>query len=291
MRHKWYVPYAYLFPCLLIVVVFIYFPILQNFSFSFFKMSSYSRTPRFIGLENYRRLLHDTTFFIALRNNALFALISMVMQVGGGTFIALLLESKTAGRGARFFRNLYFIPSLISVSAVAVLFLFIYEPEIGMLNNLLRGLGLGALARPWLGDPNTAILSIIAMSQWQYVGYSVILLVVAIQKIPGELFEAAYIDGANARQRAVAITIPLIREMILVTLVISLTGCFKVFAEVFATTQGGPGISSQVLSTYLYKTIFSFDNLGYGSVIAFVVFLVTFVTSLIQIRLLRSEEK
>jgi raffinose/stachyose/melibiose transport system permease protein len=291
MRHKRYVPYAYILPCLLIVVVFVYVPIIQNVYFSFFRMSSYSRTPRFIGLENYAKLLRDSTFFTALKNNLLFALISMIVQIGGGTVIALLLENRTAGKGARFFRNLYFIPSLISVSAVAVLFLFIYEPDIGMLNNLLRAVGLGRFARAWLGDPKTAMLSIIAMSQWQYTGYSVILLVVAIQKIPEELFEAAFIDGASARQRAAHITVPLIREMILVTLVISLTGCFKVFAEVFATTQGGPGVSSQVLGTYLYKTVFGFDNLGYGSVIAFVVFLITFAASLLQVRLLRSGER
>lgn len=291
MQHRRFVPYAYVLPCLLLIVVFVYFPIVQNVYFSFFRMSSYARTPRFIGLQNYARLLRDTTFFTALKNNALFALISMVVQVGGGTLIALLLESRAAGKGARFFRNLYFIPSLISVSAVAMLFLFVYEPDIGMLNNLLRAVGLGGLTRSWLGQPQTAMLSIIAMSQWQYTGYSVILLVVAIQKIPEELFEAATIDGANARQRAVHITIPLIREMILVALVISLTGCFKVFAEVFATTQGGPGVSTQVLGTYLYKTVFGFDNVGYGSVIAFVVFLVTFITSMLEVRLLRSGER
>ena len=291
MRHRRHTPYLYILPCLLLVVVFVYFPIVQNVWFSFFRMSSYSRTPRFIGLENYAKLLRDSTFFTALRNNLLFALISMIVQIGGGTLIALLLESKAAGKGAHFFRNLYFIPSLISVSAVAMMFLFIYETDIGMLNNLLRTIGLGSLARSWLGIPQTAMLSIIAMSQWQYTGYSVILLVVAIQKIPEELFEAATIDGVNARQRAAHITIPLIREMILVTLVISLTGCFKVFAEVFATTQGGPGVSTQVLGTYLYKTVFGFDNVGYGSVIAVVVFLVTFATSLLEVRLLRSGER
>ena len=135
------------------------------------------------------------------------------------------------------------------------------------------------------------MLSIIAMSQWQYTGYSVLLLVVAIQKIPEELFEAAYMDGANGIARALHITLPQIREMILVTLVISVTGCFKVFAEVYATTLGGPGVSSQVLGTYLYQTLFTFDNLGYGSVIAFVIFIITFVTSFLQVRLLHSGEQ
>lgn len=290
MRHRRYTPYIYILPCLLLVLIFIYIPIIENFYFSFFKMSAYSKNIIFIKFANYRKLIEDEIFYIAIKNNSYFAFFSILIQVGGGLVIALLLESRLTGRIGNAFRNIYFIPSLIAVSAVAILWQFIYEPEVGLLNTLLRTVGLSKLQHPWLGDRKTAMFSIIAMSQWQYTGYSVILLVVAIQKIPDHLLEAASIDGANGVQKALFVTIPQIKEMILVAVILSLTGCFKVFAEVYATTQGGPGYSTQVLGTYLYTNAFYFDKMGYGSTIAFVVFVITFFTSVFQLKLSHSGE-
>lgn len=286
--YKRYTPYLYILPCVLLVLVFVYIPIVQNFYFSFFRLSAYSKNITFVKLTNYRNLLTDKIFFMALKNNALFTLISVMVQVGGGLIIALLLESKSTGRIRNTFRNIYFIPSLIAVSAVAILWQFIYEPEVGLLNTLLRSAGLENLQRPWLGESKTAMLSIIAMSQWQYTGYSVLLLVVAIQKIPDHMMEAAAIDGANGVQRAVFVIIPQVKEMILVAVILSMTGCFKVFAEVYATTSGGPGYVTEVLGTYLYKNAFYFDKMGYGSAIAVVVFLITFSTSVLQLRISHS---
>jgi raffinose/stachyose/melibiose transport system permease protein len=289
--YKRYTPYIYILPCVLLVLIFIYIPIVETFYFSFFKLSAYSKNISFVRLANYSNLLKDKIFFTALKNNAMFTLISVLIQVGGGLIIALLLESKSTGRIGSTFRNIYFIPSLIAVSAVAILWTFIYEPDVGLLNNLLRTIGLGNLQKAWLGESKTAMLSIIAMSQWQYTGYSVLLLVVAIQKVPDQLMEAASIDGANGIQRAVLVMIPLIKEMILVTVILSMTGCFKVFAEVYATTSGGPGYITEVLGTYLYKNAFYFDKMGYGSAIAFVVFLITFSTSVLQLRISHSAKE
>lgn len=286
--YKGYTPYLYILPCVLLVLVFIYIPIIENTYFSFFKLSAYSKNISFVGLTNYKNLIKDKIFFTALKNNAIFTLISIIIQVGGGLIIALLLESKYSSRMRSTFRNIYFIPSLIAVSAVAILWTFIYEPDVGLLNSLFRTIGLDKLQRAWLGESKTAMLSIIAMSQWQYTGYSVLLLVVAIQKVPDQLIEAASIDGANGIQRSVFIMIPLIKEMILVTVILSMTGCFKVFAEVYATTSGGPGYITEVLGTYLYKNAFYFDKMGYGSAIAFVVFVITFSTSVLQLRLAHS---
>lgn len=286
--YKQYTPYLYILPCVLLVIVFIYIPIIENTYFSFFKLSAYSKNISFVGLTNYKNLLKDKIFFTALKNNALFTLISVLIQVGGGLIIALLLESKYSNRMRSTFRNVYFIPSLIAVSAVAILWTFIYEPDVGLLNSLLRTIGLDKLQRAWLGESKTAMLSIIAMSQWQYTGYSVLLLVVAIQKVPDQLIEAASIDGANGIQRSVFIMIPQIKEMILVTVILSTTGCFKVFAEVYATTSGGPGYITEVLGTYLYKNAFYFDKMGYGSAIAFIVLVITFSTSVLQLRIAHS---
>ena len=290
MRTRTMVPYLYIIPAFLMVAVFMYLPIIQNFYYSFFQMAAFSENIKFIGIDNFKRLFADKVFYIGLKNNFLFALICVFCQVGIGLVIAICLESKLTGKTRTFFRTVYFIPSVISVTAVGMLWQFIYEPNVGLLNTFLNFIGLSNLTHPWLGDSKTAIYSIIAMSQWQYTGYAMMLLIVAIQKVPDELYESAEIDGANGFQRAVYITVPQIKEMIVVTTVITVIGCFKVFTEVFTMTVGGPGNSSQVLGVYLYQNAFLYDTMGYASAIGVVVFMITFVFSIIQIKISRSGE-
>lgn len=291
MRENKIAPYAYIFPALLLIIVFVYIPIVQNFYFSFFKMSSYSTTTTFVGFENYIKIFSDDIFYTALRNNILYAVISLIFQVGLGLFLAILLESKyVSPKLQAFFRSIYFVPSVISITVVALLFQFIYNPEMGILNGILNAIGLGSLTHAWLGESKTAIFSIIAMSQWQYVGYIMMLFIVAIQKIPEELYEAAEIDGATGLQKALLITIPLVRDMSLVTSVITIIGAFKVFAEVYVMTSGGPGTSSHVLGTYLYRSAFINDEMGYASAIGVIIFIITISLSILQTRLSKGSE-
>ncbi len=291
MRENKIAPYAYIFPALLLIIVFVYIPIVQNFYFSFFEMSSYSTTSTFVGFENYIKIFSDDIFYTALRNNILYAVISLVFQVGLGLFLAILLESKyVSPKLQAFFRSIYFVPSVISITVVALLFQFIYNPEMGILNGILNAIGLGSLTHAWLGESKTAIFSIIAMSQWQYVGYIMMLFIVAIQKIPEELYEAAEIDGATGLQKALLITVPLVRDMSLVTSVITIIGAFKVFAEVYVMTSGGPGTSSHVLGTYLYRSAFINDEMGYASAIGVIIFIITISLSILQTRLSRGSE-
>ena len=176
------------------VVFFVFIPVISNIVYSFFRLSSYSSDASFVGLDNYRRLFSDDTFFTMLKNNILYALFSFVFQIGFGTVIALMLESKLAGRFRNIYRNIYFMPSLVSLVAVGLLFTFIYTPDLGLLNSALRALGLEQWTQAWLGDSKYAIYCIILMSQWQWVGYNVVLLVVAIQNVPSDYLEAATID-------------------------------------------------------------------------------------------------
>jgi raffinose/stachyose/melibiose transport system permease protein len=245
----------------------------------------------FVGLEYYLKLFKDPIFYTALKNNSLFAIISIIFQVGGGLVIAAVLEDKLIRRWQPVFRTIFFIPSVISIAVVGLLWQLLYNPDIGLINEGLRAIGQSELARAWLGDSNTAIYAIVAMSQWQYTGYIVMLFLIAMHKVPGEYYEASLIDGANRIQKFFHITIPQIKEMILVGSMITVIGAFKVFDEVYIMTFGGPGRSTEVLGTMLYRAAFRNDEMGYASAIATAIFLITLGLSLLQLRLVKSGQE
>ncbi len=283
-------PYLYMMPGVLMVLIFVYVPIITNFVYSFFRLSSYSSSSVFVGLDNYVRFFTKDTFPIMLKNNILYCIISLIVQVGFGTIVALLLESKATGRFRNAYRNIYYLPALISLTAVGILFTFIYNPDIGMLNSLFRHLGLNDWTRTWLGDSKIAIFCIIAMSQWQFTGYITLLMVVAIQNVSHDYIEAASIDGAGPITRARHVILPLVKEQLLVCTIITVIGAFKLFTEVYSTTAGGPGNSTQVLGVFLYQNAFLHDDLGMAAVTGVFIFVFTMALSLIQIKVTRSGE-
>lgn len=281
----------FMLPALAFVLLFVYYPIIQNFIYSLFRWSSFSKTKVFVGFDYYKRLFEDPVFYIALKNNALYAIFSIVFQVGLGMVLAAILEEKIMRRYQTFFRTVYFIPSVISITVVGLLFQLVYNPNIGLLNAFLRVVGLEALAHDWLGQSSTAMYAIIATSQWQYIGYIMLLFLVAIQKIPEELYESAMIDGASSFKKFIYITVPQIKETILVTSIITVVGAFKVFDEVYVMTAGGPGRSTEVLASYMYRAGFRNDEMGYAAAIASMIFVITFVVTLIQLRVSREKEE
>ncbi|WP_333651417.1 carbohydrate ABC transporter permease [Lacrimispora sp.] len=287
MRTRKRTPYLYMLPGVSLVLFFVYVPVLMNVVYSLFRLSSYSAGQTFVGLNNYKRFFADQVFPIMLKNNIAYCLISLLVQVGFGTILALILESNAiGGRAKNFFRNVYYIPALISLTAVGLMFTFIYEPNIGFINNLLKAVNLPA--RGWLGDSKLAIYCIIAMSQWQFTGYITLLMVVAFQNVPQEYIEAASIDGAGPFKRAISIMIPQAKEQLLVCTIITIIGAFKLYTEVYATTSGGPGNSSQVLGLFLYQQAFLHDDLGMAAVTGVFIFFITVTLSVIQIKLTNS---
>lgn len=287
VSRKRFIPYLFLAPAL-IFLLFVYIPIIENVFFSLFEWSSFQPEKTFIGLKNYIDLFHDPVFFTALRNNVLYAVISLICQVGGGLILAAVLEDRLVRKWSPFFRTVFFLPVVISMTVIALLFDFIYNPEIGLLNQLLEAVGLDELTRAWLGDENTAMLSVIFVSQWQSVGYIAMLYIVSIQSIPAELYESAQLDGAGKIQQFFHITVPQTKEMSFVAVVMTLTGAFTVFNEPYILTGGGPGNASEVLSTFLYKSAFTKDMMGYASAIATVVLLMTLALSLIQMKFFKT---
>ena len=291
MRTKKTTPYLYMLPGCAMVLVFVYIPVIANCVYSFFRLSSYSAGMKFVGLDNYIRFFHNESLGIMLRNNLLYCVISLIVQVGFGTVIALLLESKLASsRFRNAFRNIYYIPALISLTAVGLMFTFIYEPNLGLLNSAFKALGLTSMTQSWLGDSKIAIYCIIAMSQWQYTGYITLLMVVAFQNVSPDYIEAASIDGAGPVRRAISVVLPLAKEQLLVCSIITVIGAFKLFTEVYSTTAGGPGNSTQVFGLFLYQNAFLHDDLGMAAVTGVFIFVITMVLSVIQLKVSRSGE-
>lgn len=281
---KWLAPLLFILPCLLMLLIFVYYPLVQNFIYSVQKFSAFSPGKTFTGLQNFKTLLSDKIVVTALKNNVLYAVISILIQVGFGLVLASVLEDRSFRRVATLFRTTFFLPVLISMTVICMLFYFIYHPQIGLLNNFLRAIGLDALTRQWLGSSKTAIYAVIAMSQWQSTGYIAMLFIVAIQKIPEELYEACEIDGASKIQRFVHITFPQVREMFFVTMVTTTIGAFTVFNEPYILAKGGgPGTSSMTLAVHMYQSAFVRDQMGYASTVAVVIFVICAALAAIQL--------
>ena len=274
---------AWVLPALVLLLVFVYYPIVDNLRLSLFSWNAFSVAPTFVGLDNYRTAFHDPIFWTALRNNTVFAIVSLVCQVGFSLVLAALLEEFVHERLRGILRTIYFIPAVISITVAGILFSFLYNPQIGLVNRMLEAVGLESWRHSWLGEPGTALGSIIAMSQWQSIGYTAILFVVGIQRIPKEFHEAAKVDGAGPIRRFFSVTVPMVREMTTLIIILTISGAFLVFNEVMVMTAGGPSNSSQVLGTWLYRNAFLNDDMGYASAIATVIFLITLTIGAVQI--------
>ncbi|MFJ8665224.1 carbohydrate ABC transporter permease [Streptomyces sp. NPDC093600] len=278
---------AWVVPALVLLGVFVYLPLVQNVGFSTLTWDIYSGDQEYVGLENYRRLVGDPVFWSSFANNLWYAVLSIVFQVFGALLLAALVESVRGERWQRALRAVYFIPSAISLTVAGLLFHFVYEPNIGLLNHVLDAVGLGGFAQAWLGQEDTAMFAIIAMSQWQGFGYCTLLFAVAIQRIPSELYEAAALDGVGPVRRFFQVTLPLVREMTGLMVMVTVSGAFQVFNEVMVMTSGGPNNSTQVLGTWLYRNGFVRNDFGSAAAIGTVLFVITLTIAMAQLWITR----
>jgi raffinose/stachyose/melibiose transport system permease protein len=276
----------WLAPAIVLLAVFVYYPVLENLRLSLYRWSPFTKEA-FVGLDNYRQMAQDPVVWGALFNNTAYAVVSIVCQVAGGLVLAAVLEEMVRGRLKGFLRTVYFVPAVLSLTVVGLLFTFVYNPQIGLVNGFLDLVGLGGLKHSWLGESATAIWSIIAMSQWQNVGYLTVLFIVAMQRIPRDLYESAYLDGASRVAAFRHITVPLIRQMTLLATIITVSGAFLVLNEVWVMTAGGPNNASHTLASWLYKSAFFNDQFGYASAIAVLVFVITMGAAIVQMFLAR----
>lgn len=276
--------YTFLAPALFILVVFGFYPILYSFLMSFSKWRILD-APQFIGIENYRHLFHSKVFWVALRNTALYSAVTvptgLVLALGS----ALLLNQPIKARA--FFRGVCFFPVIVPMVVIALVWNSMFGEHSGIVNSFL--LRIGIVPRNWLSNPSLAFPLIMVMSVWKGFGYGMVLYLAGLQQIPESYYEAAKIDGANTWNRFRHITLPLLKPTTLFVVVLALIGSFQVFDQVYVMTQGGPGYSTTVLVHFLYEEAYQRFRMGYACAIAYVLFALVFVVSLIQIRLLRHE--
>lgn len=274
----------YMAPAMIVILIFLYLPIILNFMNSLYKWGAMTTDVSYVGFKYYKELLQDETIRIAIKNNLVFAVMSGACQIGLSLVVAAVLESKFLRRWQSVFRTIYFIPSLLMVTVTGITFKMLYSPSIGLINPLLEAIGIGTSNIDILGNAKSAIFGVAAASQWQYIGYTVVLFIVAMQSISDDIYEAAEIDGANAIQKFFRITVPLMKDTVMINMIIVITGAVRVYDEVYVMTSGGPGRATQTLATYLYQVGFKNDQMGYASAIAFFVFVVTFVLGLFQMK-------
>jgi ABC-type sugar transport system permease subunit len=280
------VGYAFVGPALLALAGFIIYPACYSLWLSFHEWNGYQlEWGPFVGLQNYGTLLGDEVFWKAATNSVIFVVVRTPLEVGFAFGLALLLNRKLPGRSL--LRTLFFVPVVMSLIVVTILFQRILEANTGLLNTFLRQAGLSALARPWLGDPGTALGAVIAVSVWKNVGFSLVILLAGLQGLPQEVLEAARVDGASGWQLVLKVTAPLMRPILAITALLSIIGGLKVFDLVFIMTRGGPTYSTEVLATLLYRQAFELNDMGVASAIAVVMVGIIMGTARLQTLFLR----
>jgi len=262
-------PYLYVFPALAVFILFKGYPTVYNLYLTLFSWDGISAQKLFVGAKNYIDMLGDYVLWRALANTAIYVVVTVVTEVGGGLLLALLFSLKF--RGSSFFRLLAFSPFMIPMVAVGILWSLILDPYVGVINGFLRAVGLEVLARPWLGESKTALLSILGVSFWRYIGFNMILFFGALQRVPAELYEAAHLDGASRGRIFRAITIPLLRETTTVVTLYCVIGGINMFDLFWVMTQGGPAHTTEILSTWAVLKAFKFFQMGYGATIVTVI--------------------
>lgn len=285
MRKLW-LPLAFLFPAILLWTALIAVPMLDAILLSFQRWDGL-RPATWVGLRNYVTLFNDRIFVIALRNTAIFVVATVIFQSTLPLLVANLVNSGI--RGSTAFRTIYFMPVVISLAISGTLWSIIYEPNFGVLNSTLRAIGLERLTTFWLANKATVLPCLIVVSIWQSLGFYLVIYFAGLQSIPQELYEASSLDGANAWQRLVHVTVPLLAPVTTVVVVLNTINGIKAFDQIWVMTAGGPNHASDTLGTYLYTVAFgalgsSNPELGYASAIGILILCLAFGVSIIQIR-------
>jgi multiple sugar transport system permease protein len=279
-------------PFVAIFAVFLLIPIAASLvlSFTSFGIGNIQSwgSAEFVGLDNYSKLLHDELFLKAVRNTAYFVVVGVPVTVIGALLLATALN-QGIGRLRGLFRVGYYLPVVTSIVAIAVIWRYLLEPDVGLLNTLLGKVGIGG--HNWLGDPKTTMPSIIALGVWRNVGSAMVIFLAALQTVDPQLYDAARVDGARGRQMFRHVTVPTIKPAILFVTVITSIGYLQVFEEPFVMTgpSGGTQQSAYTVSMDVYQQGFGFFNLGYASAIAYALFTAIVVLAILQFRFLRSD--
>ena len=283
------IPYLFILPALVFYTVFLALPIVGAVFISLLNWSGISLNDvGWAGISNYVTLVQDEIFWQSLQHNLTFIVTGSSSIVIVGLLLAVLLERGLPG--SNFFRGAFFIPTVMSMVVVGIVFMLILSPELGLINPMLRSLGLDSLTPAWLGDPATALGTIIASTVWKNFGFAMFLFVAGLKNIDSELYEAAAIDGSNTWQSFWRITMPVLWPVTTLVIVLISINTLKLFDLVYVMTHGGPNHASEVLTTWMYFQGFMYNNMGYGSAVAVVLLVITLVFTLIQFKVLGRDQ-
>ena len=263
-RNEALLAYALLVPSLVFLATFTYWPIARSIWFSLHDVLLGDPKIYWLGAENYLRLFEDRLFWKVLANTALYTLTTIPLSIMVALLLAVALDSKL--RGMAIYRSAFFYPVMIPSVAAGMVWVFLYAPGYGPINEALQALGLGQL--DWLYDSQTALLAIVLMSIWKYSGYFMLILLAALKLVPSDLYEAARLDGLSPWHRLIHITVPLISPTLYFVIIIGTLHSYQIFDYVYVMTQGGPADSTNVLTFYIYQNGFQYQDIGYASALA-----------------------
>jgi ABC-type sugar transport system permease subunit len=280
---------VFLAPAIAIYAGLTAYPAFRTIFDSLFTIEGLDRS--FVGLANYRELFKDETFWVAVRNTFVWAFVAPVLDVTTGLLLALALYAGVPF--ARFLRGAWFTPVLLSYVVVAILWMWLYNYDWGVVNVALRAVGLDTLTHSWLGDPNTALAALIVTHAWKWAGFNMVVCLAAIHSLPSEVLEAGELDNCGWGAKLRYIIVPMLRPTLLNLYVLAFIGKMKVFDLVWIMTGGGPLWATETVSTYVYKRAFNWNtfDLGYPSAIATVWFGVVCAAVIILNRVFRSRER
>jgi ABC-type sugar transport system permease subunit len=275
----------WLAPAVILVGALTYLPILTELGLSLFAADGFT-TPRFVGLANYAQAAAHQDFWAALLNNLWYGIATVSGRLGLALMAALLLNGSFRGRAI--FRAVFFLPVILSFVAIGLLWTLIFNYNYGFINFFLQNVGLSGLKRDWLGAPETAFPAVIFVDLWKWTGFHVVIYLAGLQSIPGDLYEAAALDGASRWQLLWRITLPLLKPFTAVNVVIASLGAFSVFDLIYVMTQGGPFKSTNVAMIEVYLQAFQFNQFGYAAALSVLVLLLIAGISLGLLRIFRT---
>lgn len=279
---------VFLVPAVFFLLVFLLYPLISSFQLSLLDWNGLGSGEKYVGLDNWARLANDKLFWNAVRNNLALAFFSVLFQLPVALVLAVVLDE--ASKGSRVLKILYFLPLLMSSVALGVVFKNIYDPNFGPINGLLGALHLDGLAHDWLGDPRLALGSVIAVICWQNIPFYMVLFLAGLSSFPRELGEAARLDGASESTLFWRIKLPFLQGTIRTAITLAIVGSMRYFDLIFIMTDGGPEGASELMATYMFRTVFSSFQLGYGSTVASAMFLIVTLVAAVTLRFSRRYE-
>ncbi|WP_018751544.1 carbohydrate ABC transporter permease [Paenibacillus sanguinis] len=278
----------FVLPAFILFLAFFIYPIFTAINNGFTSWNGISKNVTYIGMDNYVMAFQDMAFWKSVRNNVYFILFSCLIQVPLIIFFSLLIANVKKFKGL--YKTAVFMPSIMSTAVIGILWGFIYNPDFGLMNEVLGIFGIDPIY--WLSDKNWAMIAILITNAWQWTGFYIVMVLAAILSIPRELDEAAAIDGANGIQRAWKITLPLIMPIISVVIMLSMAGAMKAADIVLVMTKGGPAGSTDVMATYMIRYAITSFRHGFGNAIAVLIFLFTIIITVVyQIVVARRTER